>query len=232
MSGQGNDPIGAVLDDTRHAEHLVLARTALRRSLSEDAPWFWFTEWRLCLLSPKGRDALSTCFGSERDQRALFGDSPAILQERRVDVAPDGTFHPHPWQSYPPVPTALEAIEQHGTGILRAEESLHPLHALAVVRWKRASVLYAERARLLQEREQAAPPDLGCWKGRSADLAEHRAQLVQALKAARLYAPWQRSEGRHAAGQAPAAVRRGAGPRRPGARGGTRAAAGRSRAAG
>jgi hypothetical protein len=128
MLGQGDNPIGTMLDDARHAEHLVLARTALRRSLSENAAWFWFTEWRLCLLSPKGRDELYACFGSERDQRALFGDSPAILQERRVDVDPSGAFHPRPWQCYPPAPTALEAIEDNDTGILRVEESLHPLH--------------------------------------------------------------------------------------------------------
>jgi uncharacterized small protein (DUF1192 family) len=194
MPGQGGDPIGAVLDDTQNAEHLVLARTALRRSLSEDAPWYWFAEWRLCLLSPGACLVLLPCFGSERDQRALFGDSPAILQERRVDVDPSGGFHPRPWQCYPPAPNALEAIEDNGTGILRAEESLHPLHALAVVRWKRASVLRAERARLLEERERAAPPDLRSWKGRSADQAEHRARLIQALKDARLYAPWQRAQ--------------------------------------
>jgi uncharacterized small protein (DUF1192 family) len=68
------------------------------------------------------------------------------------------------------------------------------LHALAVVRWKRASVLHAERARPLEEREQAAPPDLRSWKGRSADQAEHRARLIQALKDARLYASWQRAQ--------------------------------------
>lgn len=194
MLGQGDDPIGAVLDDARHAEHLILARTALRRSLSEDAPWFWFFEWRLCLLSRGGRDALHACYWSERDQDALFGDSPAILQEHRVDVAPDGGLHPRPWQTYPPTPTALEAIEHNGTGILRAEESLHPLHALAVVRWKHACALHAERARLLQEREQAAPPDRRSWKGQHADQAELHARLVQALKAARLYASWQRAQ--------------------------------------
>jgi hypothetical protein len=104
MLGQGDNPIGTMLDDARHAEHLVLARTALRRSLSENAAWFWFTEWRLCLLSPKGRDELYACFGSERDQQALFDDSPAILQERRVNVDPSGAFHPRPWQCYPRPP--------------------------------------------------------------------------------------------------------------------------------
>lgn len=193
MFGQGDDPIGAILDDARHAQHLVLARTA-RRVAAEDACWHWFSEWRLCLLSPRGRDALLPCYWSEVDQRALFGDSPAILQERRVDVAPDGTLHPRPWQSYPPAATPLEAIEHNGTRILRAEEGLAPLHALAVARWQRSNALMAERRRLVQERERTVPPNRETGEGQDAERRERNERFARALKQQRLYAPWQRAQ--------------------------------------
>ena len=45
------DTINTLLEDPAHAAHVTVARTARKRSLTTDAPWHWYIEWRLCVLT-------------------------------------------------------------------------------------------------------------------------------------------------------------------------------------
>lgn len=188
------DIINTLLEDPAHAAHVAVARTAPKRSLTTDAPWHWYIEWRLCVLTTAGRDALLPHYVSPADQNALFGERPTIVQERRVDVAPDGVLHPRAWNSYNPFRTPWEAVWRNGTGIIKADESLHPFHAFAVERWQRYSALTSERHQLVQQRDRVRPPDLNTREGQRADQQAFNARGEQALKDARLYAKWKRAQ--------------------------------------
>ena len=45
------DAINILLEDPAHAAHVTVARTTPKRSLTADAPWHWYIEWRLCVLT-------------------------------------------------------------------------------------------------------------------------------------------------------------------------------------
>lgn len=188
------DLITTLLEDPAHAAHVAVARTTPKRSLTVDAPWHWYTEWRLCVLTVAGRDALLPHYVSPADQNALFGDRPTIVQERHLDVAPNGALHPRAWNSYNPFRTPWEAVWRNGTGIIKAEESLHPFHAFAVERCQRYSALTSERQQLVQQRDRMRPPDLNTSQGQRADREAFSARGEQALKEARLYTKWKRAQ--------------------------------------
>jgi len=188
------DTINTLLEDPAHTAHVTVAHTTPKRSLTADAPWHWYIEWRLCVLTTAGRDAVLPHYVSPADQGALFGERPTIVQERRVDVAPDGALHPRAWNSYNPFRTPWEAVWRNGTGIIKADESLHPFHAFAVERHQRYSALTSERHQLVQQRDRVRPPDLNTREGQRADQQAFNARGEQALKEARLYTKWKRAQ--------------------------------------
>ena len=188
------DTINTLLEVSAHAAHVVVARTTRKRSLTQNEPWHWYMEWRLCVLTTAGRDAILPYYESPADQNALFGERPTIVQERRVDVAPDGALKERAWDSYNPFRTPWEAIWRNGTGIIKADESLHPLHAFAVERWQRYSALTSERQQLVTQRDRVRPPDLNTRQGQRADQQAFNARGEQALKDARLYTKWVRAQ--------------------------------------
>lgn len=194
-----HDTINTLLDDPANAIHVLLARSEPRRSMTTAEPWHWYQEWRLCVLTVAGRDALLPHYHLSSDQSALFGDRPTLLQERRVDVAPDGGANPPPWDAYSPCRTPWEAVSNNGTGVLRADKSLHPFHAFAVERHRVYSELTAERSQLVQQRDRARPPDLNTRAGQHADREALSARGIKALKDARLYSRFQRAQGDPAA---------------------------------
>ena len=185
----------AILDDPASAAHIAVGRMTARRSLAANEPWHWYQEWRLCLITPAGRDALLPCYAALADQNALFGDRPAILQERRLDIAPDGALHPRPWDAYHPQRTPWEAVWTAGTGVLKAEQDRHPFLAFAIERYHLYSAHMSERQQLVQQRDRLRPPDLNTPQGRRADEDALNARGVQALKGARLYTRWMRAQG-------------------------------------
>jgi hypothetical protein len=193
------DTINTLLEVSAHAAHVVVARTTRKRSLTQNEPWHWYMEWRLCVLTTAGRDAILPYYESPADQNALFGERPTIVQERRVDVAPDGALKERAWDSYNPFRTPWEAIWRNGTGIIKADESLHPFHAFVVERWQRYSALTSERQQLVTQRDRVRPPDLNTRQGQRADQQAFNARGEQALKDARLYTKWVRAQSDSAA---------------------------------
>lgn len=144
-----------ILDDPLSATHIALGRTTTRRSLAANEPWRWYQEWRLCLIRPAGRDALLPCYTAPADQNAPFGERPAILQERRLGVAPDGALHPWLWDAYHRQRTPWEAVWTGGTSVLKAKQDLQPFLAFAIERYHlysaRAAEHLADRERRLAE---------------------------------------------------------------------------------